>query len=175
MHRSAEIIVTPRLILRSLASADIQVLYDHVLSDAAVMAAALFGGPMSFSQSIRFIDRSFDNGSGKRGLGVLVERDTQQVVGFAGLLQCAALGKPDFELGFVLRRSAWGRGYATEIGRGQLHYGFHVLGLPRILALASPKNNASIAVLKKIGMDFHSNVLDAQRGDRLVYAARRPL
>jgi ribosomal-protein-alanine N-acetyltransferase len=172
MYQPTEIIVTPRLRLRSLAPTNLQLLHDHVLSDAAVMAVALSGQPMSSSQSRELIDRSFDHdGSGKK-LGVLIERATEQVIGFAGLLQCDALGEPDYELGFVLRRSAWGHGYATEIGRGQLDYGFNVLGLTRLLALVSPINNASITALRKIGMEFHSAVHDAQRGDRHVYIAR---
>jgi [ribosomal protein S5]-alanine N-acetyltransferase len=94
------------------------------------------------------------------------------VIGFAGLLSGDALGEQDYELGFVLRRSAWGNGYAAEIGHGQLDYGFNVLRLTPLLALVSPKNSASIAVLEKIGMTFHSNVNDAQRGTRHVHIAR---
>jgi RimJ/RimL family protein N-acetyltransferase len=78
------------------------------------------------------------------------------------------LSRPYYELGFVLRRSAWGHGYAIEIGRGQLEYGFNVLGLKRLLALVSPSNIASTTALKKIGMEFHSIVHDARRGHRYV-------
>lgn len=172
MYQPTQMIVTSRLRLRSLVPNDLRPLYEHVLSDAAVMAVALSGRPMSLSQSRQFIDRSFDHdGSGKK-LGVLIKRATEQVIGFAGLLQCDALGEPDYELGFVLRRSAWGHGYATEIGRAQLDYGFNVLGLTRLLALVSPVNNASINALGKIGMKFYSAVDDTRRGDRHVYIAR---
>jgi len=171
MHQSTEIIATQRLRLRSLTCADVQPLHDHVLSDAVVMALALSGQPMSSSQSKEFIDRNFERDAGGKKLGVLIERATEQVIGFAGLLQCDALGEPDYELGFVLRRSAWGHGYATEIGRGQLEYGFSVLGLRRLLALVAPKNNTSITVLKKIGMELYSTVHSDQRGDRRVYVA----
>jgi len=71
----------------------------------------------------------------------------------------------------VLRRSAWGQGYATEIGRGQLHYGFGVLGLKRLLALVSPANQASMTVLRKIGMKFDRSINDADRGDRDIFVA----
>jgi ribosomal-protein-alanine N-acetyltransferase len=172
MHQLTEIIATPSLRLRTLTHADVQLLHDHVFSDAAVMALALSGQPMSSSQSRDFIDRNFDHDASGRKLGVLIERATEQVIGFAGLLQCDALGEPDYELGFVLRRSAWGYGYTTEIGRGQLKYRFNVLGLTRLLALVSPKNNVSTIVLKKIGMEFYSTVHSDQRSDRHVYVAR---
>jgi ribosomal-protein-alanine N-acetyltransferase len=103
---------------------------------------------------------------------MLLPATAQQVIGFAGLLQCDALGELDYEVGFVPRRSVWGHGYATEIGRGQLDYGFNVLGLLRLLALVSPTNDGSITALGKIGMEFHSAVHEAQRGERHVYIAR---
>jgi [ribosomal protein S5]-alanine N-acetyltransferase len=173
MHELTEIIVTPRLRLRSPAPSDLQLLHDHILSDAAVMRLTFSGRPMSPSQSREFIDRNFDHDASGKRLNVLVERATEQVIGFAGLLQCDVLGRADYEIGFVLRRSVWGRGYATEIARGQLEYGFKALGLTRLLALVSPKNSASITVLKKIGMKFHSTAHSDQRGVRLVYVAQR--
>jgi len=171
MVPSTDIIVTLRLRLRRLAPADRQILHDYVLSDAAVMTGALSGQPMSPSQSREFIDRNFDHDGSGRKLGVLVERATEQVIGIAGLLQCDALGEPDYELGFLLRQSAWGHGYATEIGRGQIDFGLNGLGLARVIALVSPKNDASINALRKIGMEFHSAVHNAERGERHVYVA----
>jgi len=171
MHEPTEIITTSRLCLRSPIPADLQPLHENVLSDAAVMALALTGEPMSWTQSTEFFRRNFDHDASGRKLCVLVERANEQVIGFAGLLPCDALGAADYELGFVLRRSAWGQGYATEIGRGQLHYGFGVLGLKRLLALVSPANQASMTVLRKIGMKFDRSINDADRGDRDIFVA----
>lgn len=173
MHEPAEIIVTSRLCLRSPIPADLETLHENVFSDPAVMALALTGRPMSPTQSSDFFQRSFDHDSSGKKLGVLVERATTQVIGFAGLLPSDALGESDYELGFVLRRSAWGRGYATEIGRGQLDFGLRALGLRRLLALVSPANDASIAALRKIGMTFHDSVDNAERGRRLVFVAQK--
>ncbi len=172
MHKPTEIIVTSRLCLRSPVPDDLQALHDNVLSDAAVMAQAFAGRPMSSVQSMEFFHRNFDHDASGKKLGILIERTTAQVIGFAGLLPCDALGESDYELGFVLRRSAWGQGYATEIGWGQLDYGFNVLGLRRLLALVSPANEASATVLQKIGMKLYSSVSRAHRGDRHVYVAQ---
>ena len=137
------------------------------------MALALAGRPMPPAQSLDFFRRNFDHESSGKKLGVLIERATTQVIGFAGLLPSDALGETDYELGFVLRRSAWGHGYATEIGRGQLDYGFRTLGLRRLIALVSPANEASVAALRKIGMTFHGSVNNAERGERHVFVAQR--
>jgi [ribosomal protein S5]-alanine N-acetyltransferase len=112
MHEPVEIIVTPRLRLRSPAPSDLQILHDHVLSDAAVMQLALSGQPMSPLQSREFIDRNFDHDASGKKLGVLIERATEQVIGFAGLPPCDVLVKLALFCVVLL-----GVGYATEIGR----------------------------------------------------------
>ena len=52
------------------------------------------------------LDHNFDHDASGTKLGALIERATGHVIGFAGLLQCDTLEEPDYELGFVLRRSA---------------------------------------------------------------------
>lgn len=56
------------------------------------------------------------------------------------------------DLGYVVRRARWGRGYATEAARLVLGFGFETLRLHRIEATCSPENAASVRVLEKIGM-----------------------
>jgi [ribosomal protein S5]-alanine N-acetyltransferase len=171
MKDPIEIIPTARLILRSPLPSDLPILYDHVFADATVMRHAFAGQPLSLQQATEFFEENFDHNASGTGLAVLTERVTTEVIGFAGLLSCDVLGEADYEIGFVLRRSAWGNGYATEIGKGQLEYGFSVIGCRRLLAQTSPKNSASITALKKLGMKFHSTVENHERGIRQVYVA----
>ena len=56
------------------------------------------------------------------------------------------------ELGYVLRRSAWGRGIATQAVKLTLARGFNDLSVVRIEAFVDPENSASIRVLEKAGM-----------------------
>ena len=56
------------------------------------------------------------------------------------------------ELGYRLRRAAWGRGLATEGGRALLAYAFEQLRHPAVDACAHPDNAASIHVMVKCGM-----------------------
>ncbi len=69
----------------------------------------------------------------------------------------------------MLARSFWGQGYATEIGYGQLNYGFGKLGCKRLLAQVAPQNIRSIAVLKKIGMLLHGETITEGRGLRQIF------
>lgn len=167
-----DIISTDRLTLRSACKADLETLFDTVFSVAEVMAQAFEGNPLSKDKAIRFFADNFDSDGNGRQLGVLTLKDSGTIIGFAGLLQSSALGERDYEIGFVLGREFWGKGYATEIGRGQIKYGLEAAGCKRLLALVSPGNNASIAVLKKIGMIHHSTVETETRGKREIYVAQ---
>ncbi len=57
------------------------------------------------------------------------------------------------EIGWRLARPAWGQGYATEAARAWLAHGFDALGLEEIVAFAVPANAASLAVMRRIGME----------------------
>jgi RimJ/RimL family protein N-acetyltransferase len=62
-------------------------------------------------------------------------------------------GSPDEpELGYRLRKSAWGKGYATEGSYVLVRKGFAELGVPRVVAFALTGNKASRRVMEKVGM-----------------------
>jgi RimJ/RimL family protein N-acetyltransferase len=56
------------------------------------------------------------------------------------------------ELGYRLRRAAWGRGYATEGGRALVAHGFERVGADRISARTLVGNTASQHVIEKCGL-----------------------
>lgn len=58
------------------------------------------------------------------------------------------------ELGYRLRRDAWGRGLATEGSRALISHAFTALRHPAVDACAHPDNAASIRVIRKCGMQF---------------------
>jgi len=145
-----------------------------ILSDPAVMAMAFGGQVMDAGAARHFFEAELDWTRSGCKPGVLREIATDKVIGFAGLKACDVLGRDDFELGFVLASTSWGKGYATEIGLGQLAHGFDTLACARILGLVSPRNAASQQALKKLGMVYHSTHATAQRGDREVFVKQNP-
>lgn len=58
----------------------------------------------------------------------------------------------EVEVGYLLLKSAWGHGFATEGAAALLAYGFDEIGLNRIVAVAHVENKASQNVMKKIGL-----------------------
>jgi [ribosomal protein S5]-alanine N-acetyltransferase len=75
---------------------------------------------------------------------------TGKPAGLAGLVKRDGLEHPD--VGYAFLEAYWGRGYATEAAAACLAHGRHVLGLTTIVAITTPANLGSIAVLKKLGL-----------------------
>ena len=68
---------------------------------------------------------------------------------------CGLFEVPDsteVEIAYRLPFAYWGHGYATEMARAVLAYGFGSFALPRIIGLTWPENVPSQRVLEKIGM-----------------------
>jgi len=57
----------------------------------------------------------------------------------------------DIEIGYILKRTAWGKGYATEACRRLLQFAFEVSPLDEVYAVIDPENAASRNVLLKSG------------------------
>lgn len=55
------------------------------------------------------------------------------------------------EIGYILRRDAWGKGYAQEAAAAAIAYGFGTLGLRRIYADTDPDNARSNRLLDTLG------------------------
>ena len=58
----------------------------------------------------------------------------------------------EVELGYRLRKSAWGKGYATEGSRALIRKGFTEFGVKRVVAEAMAVNQASRRVMEKAGL-----------------------
>lgn len=88
------------------------------------------------------------------GWALAEDRATGTPIGFTGLAKIrddAAMG-PGVEIGWRYVREAWGKGLASEGARALLNHGFDEIGLTRIVAFAVTGNNASLAVMRRIGM-----------------------
>ncbi len=57
-------------------------------------------------------------------------------------------------LGYRLRRSAWGKGYAKEGSRALIRKGFTELGVQRVVAETMAVNTASRRVMEKAGLTY---------------------
>ncbi|MGY2297007.1 GNAT family N-acetyltransferase [Pseudomonas yamanorum] len=74
------------------------------------------------------------------------------VIGFGGITLYKYNDVERFNLGYRFAVSAWGQGYATELARAALQFGFVELDQPQVYGVVRPAHTASIKVLEKIGM-----------------------
>ena len=86
------------------------------------------------------------------GFFVLVDKASGAMAGMCGLIRREGLDGID--LGYALLPEFRGCGLAVEAATAVLAWAHAQLGLTRILAIVSPDNAASIAVLERVGMHF---------------------
>ncbi|MGD1841224.1 MAG: GNAT family N-acetyltransferase [Thermonemataceae bacterium] len=79
---------------------------------------------------------------------------TEAFIGFIGLTHIAyeAPFTPTIDIGWRLKKSAWGKGYATEGAKKCLSLAFEKWKLDRVVATCTIQNTPSKKVMKKIGM-----------------------
>jgi RimJ/RimL family protein N-acetyltransferase len=104
------------------------------------------------------------------GMWALEEKASGALVGRAGFLDPP--GWPGFELGWLLGRAYWGRGYATEAASRCLRYAFEELTRDRVISLIRPGNQPSVRVAERIGEKLAGEV-ELLGAKALVYEARR--
>lgn len=55
------------------------------------------------------------------------------------------------EIGYHINKKYWSKGFASEAAMACKQYGFHHLGLQKLISIIDPNNLASIRVAEKIG------------------------
>lgn len=156
------ILETERLILREWTMDDADALFA-VVGDAEVMKWVEDGKPWASIEVAREWLRGVVENYRKRGYSrwAVVEKEGGRVVGSCGFAPLPWSGEIDF--GYLLVRDRWGRGYATEVGRAALLYGFGRLGFVEVVASIAPENAASRRVIEKLGFVYRG--LEHQPGD----------
>jgi len=162
------ILNTKRLILRNITKEDFQTLYEEIFSDYEVVENTFGSTMFSQEETYKFLleNGNFDSNI---GLSVIKEKETNTIIGVGGVLPCTYLDESDYEIGFILEKQSWGKGYAKEIGSAQIEQIRNELKKTRALAVVSPINKASIKSLKNLGF-IYEKTLVIPRGERLVYS-----
>ena len=79
------------------------------------------------------------------------------------------------EIGWTLHPGFAGRGYMTEAGRAILEVAFGAIGLHRVTAVLDPRNHASAALCRRLGMRREAHFVEdlmfkGEWGDTEIYA-----
>jgi RimJ/RimL family protein N-acetyltransferase len=86
---------------------------------------------------------------------VVTRLHDDRMVGFARL---GPTGVKAAHLGYAIHADHWGHGYATDASRTLLRFAFTSLGKHRVSAAIGPDNEASIAVVKRLGFSYEGRI-----------------
>lgn len=147
---------TERLVLRRFTEDDVDNLVE-LDSDPDVMRFINGGRPTPRQEIERDVLPAFlgyYERFARYGFWAAVEKATGRFIGWFHFRPAAAAHPDEVELGYRLRKSAWGQGYATEGSRALIHKGFAELGVKRVVASTMVVNVASRRVMEKAGLRF---------------------
>jgi RimJ/RimL family protein N-acetyltransferase len=138
---------TARLLLRPIEPSDL----DGLTALHADPEVTRFIRPLDRAAArarIQLAEREWE----ERGYGLVavLDRKDGKFLGRAGLKYW-----PEFdetELGWALRRDAWGHGYATEASRACLEWGLSEFDMPYLTAMIDADNVRSVRVAERLGL-----------------------
>ncbi len=160
-------LLSERLVLRPFAAADADIAVQN-FTDPDVMRYA--GGAMEAADIYDAVPKwTRRGGNGCVGIWCIRTRDREEKLGSMALLPLPVdrkdtdydqvvmghMPEGDVEIGYFIKRSAWGRGYATEACRRTLEFAFEESPLEEVVATFDPGNKGSRNVLLKSGFVDH--------------------
>ena len=173
---------TVRLVLRRFTEADVENLLD-LDGDPEVMRFLTGGKPtprnvIENKTLPRFL-RYYKHTEGF-GYWAAIEKSTGAFLGWFAFHPPEGGGSDEVELGYRFKKSAWGKGYATEGSRALIRKGFTELGVRRVFAQTMAVNTASRRVMEKAGLvpartfheDWQEPIGGAEQGE-VEYALTR--
>jgi ribosomal-protein-alanine N-acetyltransferase len=155
-------IITDRLILRPFNENDDQAMLS--IQSKPIMVQYTPDDPWKgiedayeFLRFTNWLYRDIEDRKWFRYYFAVIEKSLGKLIGYCGI------GGPQFdrtltEVLYGIDNEYWGKGYATEITKALLKYGFNELGLSKIVGFAEKENIASLRVLEKAGLTRNGEI-----------------
>jgi RimJ/RimL family protein N-acetyltransferase len=155
---------TERLFLRPLAENDWDMALETFTDPEVMKYVADVANEETLAEEMKTHIRR--GAGGRIGVWCVLQRETREKLGTAillpmpieekdtdwSLVQEDSYPDADIEVGYILKRSAWGNGYATEACGRLVRFAFEETGLDEVVAVTDPRNAASQKVLRKCGL-----------------------
>jgi RimJ/RimL family protein N-acetyltransferase len=148
-------IVTERLVVRCYDPRDAPLVKDAIdssLDELRTWMPWAHDEPKPFDEKVELMRRfrgSFD--LGQEFVYGIFSADESEVVGGTGLH--SRVGEDAFEIGYWVRTSRTGNGYATESSAALTRVAFEVCGVDRVEIRVDPANERSAAIPVKLGFE----------------------
>ena len=169
------VLETGRLLLREMTGGDFPALC-RMLRDPEVMYA--YEHAFSEEEARDWLRRQRDRYA-RDGIGLwaVVEKCSGEMVGQCGLTwQDCGYPAPVLEVGYLLERAAWHRGYATEAARACRDYAFDRLGAGEVFSIIRDSNLPSQRVARRNSMEVRGMFVKHYYGvemPHLIFSVRR--
>jgi RimJ/RimL family protein N-acetyltransferase len=141
------VIETRRLLLRRVTITDV----DELVEIHANPELERFMGAWDRTRAVEWLSEVDENWR-KLGYGrvAITDRGSGRLLGRTGLMYLPQFSET--ELGWTLRRDAWGRGYATEAARACANWAFDEFQIPYLTSMIEVGNERSARVAGRLGM-----------------------
>lgn len=151
-------LATDRLTLEDLTPADLPAL-QSLARNCDVMKYVLIWLEND-EQVAGFLQHAIDEAGSEERMDYVLAARTPQTREFVGLTFIEI--DPEFmstaEVGYILLPEFWKNGYASEILRAYLAFGFETLALHRVYGKCDDMNHASAHVMEKCGLRYEGTI-----------------
>ena len=137
-------IETKNIVIRDFMESDIIAAHNY-LQDNEVMKYV--EPPFSIEQTKEFI---LEYGCKKSMVFALEEISSASVIGHAIFHPYDEVD--EYEIGWIISRSCWGKGYAVEVSQALIQYAFYEKKASRVIAETVVNNRGALAVINRLGM-----------------------
>ena len=149
MVRAPEVFCTERLIVRRPRSADAAAIFTEYAQDSEVTKYLVWRPHREIKETVDFLAGCLARWeSGEELTWGLTQKNVDRVI---GMVACRMRGHAA-DIGYVLARQYWGRGYMSEAVRAVVDWVASVESVFRVWAVCDTANAASARVLEKVGM-----------------------
>lgn len=146
---------TLRTFLRRLQPSDLKYMQD-LESDPEVMRFTPSRIPLSTAQTQERMRVQIEQQPDREPFGIWLAEEREGGA-FIGWFMLVPTPDHKMELGFMLVRVQWGRGFATEVAQGLIEYA-KARGVTEFKATTNIDNTNSMCVLQKIGFRYARNI-----------------
>lgn len=153
---------TQRLYMREMEQDDFNALCK-ILQDEETMYA--YNGAFGDEETQEWLDRQISRYRRYGfGLWALVLKENGEMIGQCGVTMQPWKDKEVIEVGYLLRRDCWHKGFATEAARACKEYAFDILNADEVCSIIRDTNTASQRVAKRNGMKITDEWTKHYRG-----------
>ena len=99
----------------------------------------------------------------------MVENASCEIIGQAALMQDIINEEKHFEVGYILKKKYWHKGFATEAAKALADYAFNTLKLKEIIFEIRPENIPSRKVAERLNAKICGDFIKNVRGKKMLH------